>query len=576
MALQIWLPLDGNLENQGLANIEIINNGATINDNGKIGKCYSFNGSNNYLRFKYPMSNLINNWSFCCWVKFNQNKTETLISSRKSAGYGMSIFHIGGQLRFDNGTDSAQSQQTFSSTISLNIWQHIAIIQDQTTRKLYINGILVSTINAMPIISGNTAQYILVGASSTSDSTPSANYLNGYLNDLRIYDHALSAREVKELAKGLILHYKLSKPLHTNLLAMKPKSHDAIVYNAYQFNLLENLQGGQTYTMQLWNVDVAHSGKTASQLNVAVYWGGGSVSLFRWEASEFTNGHANYLVKTFTPTSSNASHANAANAWLNIYNSVSNANGTRNLTIGAWKLEKGNTATPFDIGINDSSYIVAGYPENIESDCSGYKRDGIITGTITGNIDTPRYRTCSNFPSGANYINAGRGAMITDAITINFWMKCSTWGNIVSCTERGGWNFEENNGLRFPVYTTDNAYRIAQSSITSASLKNNWHMLTGTYDGLITKIYIDGEEKGSVTGSTTHKNIKYNASNVIFVGAEAGNNASTPASNNYVGGISDFRIYCTALSADDVKALYEDAGYVDKNGNFHAYEYVEI
>lgn len=33
--------------------------------------------------------------------------------------------------------------------------------------------------------------------------------LNGQLNDVRIYDNILSAKEIKEIAQGLILHYKL-------------------------------------------------------------------------------------------------------------------------------------------------------------------------------------------------------------------------------------------------------------------------------------------------------------------------------------------------------------------------------
>jgi hypothetical protein len=41
------------------------------------------------------------------------------------------------------------------------------------------------------------------------DSRTGTTAFNGRLNDFRIYDHALSEKEVKEIAKGLILHYKL-------------------------------------------------------------------------------------------------------------------------------------------------------------------------------------------------------------------------------------------------------------------------------------------------------------------------------------------------------------------------------
>ena len=41
MALQIWLPLNGNLNNQGL-NTYTISNTGVIDSLGKIGSCYSY------------------------------------------------------------------------------------------------------------------------------------------------------------------------------------------------------------------------------------------------------------------------------------------------------------------------------------------------------------------------------------------------------------------------------------------------------------------------------------------------------------------------------------------------------
>ena len=70
MSLIVWLPLNGNLENQGLSNVTVTNNGATVDNNGKIGKCYNFSSSNNaYLQLPQISINR-SEMSFCIWAKY--------------------------------------------------------------------------------------------------------------------------------------------------------------------------------------------------------------------------------------------------------------------------------------------------------------------------------------------------------------------------------------------------------------------------------------------------------------------------------------------------------------------------
>lgn len=49
MALKVWLPLNGNLNNKGIGTVNISNNGAIVSTEGKIGSCYLFDGNDDFI-----------------------------------------------------------------------------------------------------------------------------------------------------------------------------------------------------------------------------------------------------------------------------------------------------------------------------------------------------------------------------------------------------------------------------------------------------------------------------------------------------------------------------------------------
>lgn len=571
MALQVWLPLTGHLENQGLSDITVTNNGATVDNSGKLGKCYSFGTTSSYLTIpESTMTSFTDECTVSFWLYIIS--WNTAYATFFQAGTGSSPWnnYVFGVLRnnqtsklcftITNSGNTSSRDSYLTPDLSLNTWYHLTFVYKTGHCLIYVNGTLHQDYTTTIVPKFNAISKITMGTCNNISSYQT----NCKMQDVRIYDHALSPKEIKLLSQGLVAHYKLSELVQPNLFKGALKSFTPTAYLACQINLSENLTADTTYTVQLWDVNVSHTGKSASQLSVVLYWGGASVSLVSWTGSNFTNGHADYLTKTFTVTSSQASGSGASNAWINVYNSVPSATGDKYLTIGKWKLEKGSVATPWTPNSSDIYYSA----ENVVFDSSGYNNHLTAVNSPTIASDTARYSVSTHFNNGQYIIaneNSNTGWLPTDSITVNLWTYITTWGNPISCTEGGGWNFEDaggSSGIRFPIYVKGVGYVYKNSGVTTTSLLNGWHMLTGTFDKTTSKIYVDGELKGETTASTS--NIIQYSSARLCISAEA--QGTTPASSTMVGNISDVRIYATALSAEDIQQLYNAPVSVSNNG----------
>ncbi|MBR3673598.1 MAG: InlB B-repeat-containing protein [Clostridia bacterium] len=145
----------------------------------------------------------------------------------------------------------------------------------------------------------------------------------------------------------------------------------------------------------------------------------------------------------------------------------------------------------------------------------------------------------AQFNGSNSFINYGRQYMYSDKISIHlsaYMADWSTYGNVISCTEGGGWNIEAADSgsgrIQFANYDYAKGYKVATATTTFASLSSGWHDFDLVFDGNYVYGYLDGV-KIAQSAQYESKYIGYNATNSIFIGAEAGQDGSAPAGVTY-------------------------------------------
>jgi hypothetical protein len=82
--------------------------------------------------------------------------------------------------------------------LTMDQWHHLAVTFDGQEVRLYLDGALDSVHNASGVILGNTIEDLIIGG----DFPGGDEYFDGTLDDLRLYDGALSASEIADLHGG--------------------------------------------------------------------------------------------------------------------------------------------------------------------------------------------------------------------------------------------------------------------------------------------------------------------------------------------------------------------------------------
>jgi hypothetical protein len=215
-------------------------------------------------------------------------------------------------------------------------------------------------------------------------------------------------------------------------------------------------------------------------------------------------------------------------------------------------------------------------------DCSGFgwNVSKYSSGTLTENADTARYSKSLTFDSTGITLPL-MIANGTKEFSIAYWMNPigSGWRNIFS--NRSGHASEGLEGMDMYISGSNQIRfynRNSENMVTSETIPSNKfsHIVCTFREGSIKRIYINGKLSlawDSTTGSISGIKEGFNISAIGMKHDEDDGTHSSSAIGDWMNGsISDFRIYRTALTDEQVAELYKVGGSIDNHGNAHCYE----
>jgi hypothetical protein len=172
-----------------------LNNGAVF-ASGKFGNALSLDGTN-YAKTTASIS-LPNTFSVSAWVKVNAMPTPgasaNLVDNAYNNAFSLNAYNAGNG-SYISWVVGGQPVIVYSSPISTGTWVHVVGTYDGTIAKVYINGDPKESADVSQYVHLNSTNLPVYFGTYSFDPGNNANF-NGFIDDVRLYDYALSPTEV--------------------------------------------------------------------------------------------------------------------------------------------------------------------------------------------------------------------------------------------------------------------------------------------------------------------------------------------------------------------------------------------
>lgn len=587
MGLQVWMPMIGNINNQGLSNLSNLSGNYVQGTCSTFGKCLNVPNSS---PISFTADGLVNakKFSVCFWT-LADNSTKADWNQMLQLGDKKTDGSYGSNFRFESCTTYPRACSFHNNDIyaitggsrilgsSNGTWYHVCVTYDGTELKSYTNGNLIGTDVGN---GGYLTGYVQIG---------SANYF-GLMNDLRIYDEVISQKQIRGIYNLQIIHYPLNN------------IYEVGITNKYFGDAAEGDLGCSDYITRTkladergYNYKLSYTGTGKDMWNALT-----TGSHFSFTAGKIYYYSCKIRCHSKSHTQLFLRAARCDNDWVTNMVDTLNADGqwheyTVSQTINANFDRSGTTVTcnplvefytndmstngmsyTFDVDIKDIqvtegqkySFIANEMVTSSVSDISGYSNNA----SVGIGVQSPRYDACYYF-SAKSYLkfpNPIYAKKTIYGLTINMWVRldsgCGGYATILSGLNNPTSNFPwlavntEQSGLWSYIWSNTPQYGRGMSN-ELLSL-NTWYMITYVFNGGSVYWYLNGTRKGDITKYTTLNYINADMEYLALGNSYSGTQWNT----NFCGWISDFRMFTTVLSADDVKALYQNSASITSTG----------
>lgn len=243
------------------------------------GSYLDFNGVSNYVDCGNDEKNsalaVQEKATYELWFYSREDKQASLISQRcdyPTHGRGISIGN--GQIRYWSRNAGTYWKEVIAS-YSLNEWYHVVLVQDGNVIKGYKNGVLVSSLDMGSNLGGHYYSYHKI-ANYTNSNYP----FNGLIDEVRIYNRALSEAEIQKLyneteniTDGLVGHWEMDETFGDLAIDSSGNNNHGTIYGAKRGGSKGKYVGIEAFTTvgsHTWTVP-----EGVTEADVLVVGGGG-------------------------------------------------------------------------------------------------------------------------------------------------------------------------------------------------------------------------------------------------------------------------------------------------------------